>query len=186
MGVGLVWKTFLPWEFVTEQAIVTWHVTPYGGLSGTWHHWVSGIGWVGFDRQITWHVMFMEVGTCLEQHLHHWVSEWTGRSHDKLVFMEVGTFLKHLYHWVNVITHPHVCVCVSLRERVRVVIVNCPALPPCLVDGCSGNPLCYYWWEVTSCISPYGDLQHMTEVTDIDFDFILLHASCFTFQSSNK
>ena len=63
----------------------------------------------------------MEVGTCLEQHLHHGVSEWTGRSHDKLVFMEVGAFLKHLYHWVNVITHAHVCV----RACVRVCVCVC-------------------------------------------------------------
>ena len=42
--------------------------------------------------------VFMEVGAFLEQHLHHWVSEQTGRSHDKSVFMEAGAFLKHLYH----------------------------------------------------------------------------------------
>ena len=38
------------------------------------------------------------------------------------------------------------CVCVSVCVRACVVsvIVKCPVLPPCVLDGRSRNPLYYY------------------------------------------
>ena len=46
------------------------------------------------------------------------------------------------------------CVCVCVRVRVCVcvvsVIVKRPVLPPCVVDGRSRNPLCYYYEEIVA------------------------------------
>ena len=47
--------------------------------------------------------------------------------------------------YVCVHTHVSACVCVCVCVCVVSVIVKCPVLPPSVVDGCSRNPLYYYY-----------------------------------------